>query len=179
MPAVVTTGSWATVTRVQTQPVKTTLVLRSYKTEGLPIAQKRLPTIELHLKTWNPKYTVTLLTEGVGEEKALVTDQTRDRLVYDRPAWKAPYDDTNANDDFRAPHRQDYSVIFRDSAHGIALKSGIGLDQHQDQTHRLRGPASAQGWSPQIKIVNTQGRVEVMACGIEGFETSRQKGVAA
>lgn len=143
-------------------PIETTLRLRAYlcqRTEA-----KRYTCMALQLATWSPKYTLSTLVQGIGTETVYAQDQTRDRLKYfsqfDTPDW----DPTNANDDYAAPGREDYS--WQATNAGILLGAdGVDFDAHQEYVHRL--PISERGLWLAPKIVNTQGRLELVLAGME------------
>jgi hypothetical protein len=162
MPAVVTTGNWATLTYTRWQQIA-----GSYTTRGLAtmdrLRDKRSRLLVLVLETWNPVYDVYLLQDGYNEVTQPVAGATRSRTVYDTPFDAAPWDPDNAADDFSTPGRQDYSIALESESQ---LQSGLALGRHQERRHDLL--VSGRGRAPRVRIDTTQGRVRVLALGYEG-----------
>jgi hypothetical protein len=159
---------------IATQQIESLFVTRGYSTDA-PLMLKRLQELDLQLQTWNPSFTVSVIPEGVNEEREVAADVVRSRVIYDRPFDRAPWDKSNADDDFDEPYRQDYSVAL-EAAEEMELGSGVVLDRHQEARYRYR--AVVTGRAMQIKISNTQGRIRVLGARI-GVRPARQnrKGV--
>jgi hypothetical protein len=172
-PTVVMTGSWATTTTVTSQDIPVRLVTRGY-VAGAPLEFKQGRKLTLQLQTWNPTYSVATRVEGVNQDTTHLTDETRSRVVYDRPFTRANWDPTNVNDDFATSDRQDYSLELA-AVTPITLGGGMAMNLHQERTHRLR--ASGRGRAPQIILTSTQGRVRLLTCGYEGHVEQRAYGV--
>lgn len=174
------TGSWAYVdlvplSRFVPVPIATEVVTRAYRLED--VDGKRFQAALCNLSTWNPTYTVSLLTEGVNTATALVSARTRSRTAYDYPKGKAAWDETNVNEDHDTRGRQDYSVV-PDAVLGTALgDDGINFDTHQTATERL--PLNDAGAWAQVKIENTTGRVEVNAVRLHGRKGVKTPATAA
>lgn len=127
-------------------------------------AAKRYTCLAVQLATWSPKYTIKTLLQGIGLENAYVEDQTRDRLKYFNQFDKNDWDPTNANEDFAAPGREDYS--WQATNDGILLGAdGVNFDAHQEYVHRA--PISERGLWLQLDITNTDGRLELVAVAME------------
>lgn len=173
-PVVVTTGTWAYAVshsgmELQCVPVVSEVVLRGMKC--VDPDRKRFLALVLLLRTWNPSYTITAIVQGVNADQDYVTDATRSPVQYDvhsLPDW----DPTNVNDDHGTPGREDYSVAFPDL--GFNLGSGVELDAAQASTERV--PVSEHGHFLQIKIVNSQGRLELVTALMEAQQGERQSG---
>jgi len=178
MPVLAITGTWASITYHPQQPIQSSLITRGYLL-GAPLARKRTNDLTLQIQTWSPTYTVSILNDGVSEEDIVATAVTRDRTLFTQPFNAAAYDQTNSGDNFLDPHREDYSVVFPAQTSQIDLgENGIQLDLQQEATLQLRG-AQSLGRTPQIKILNTTGRIQVLAAGLEGFQADQRKGTFA
>lgn len=155
---------------LQLAPFDWLLDTRGYKagTSGL----KRWKEMEAVYQTWNPRFSIALLTEGVGEVSALVADKTKSRTRYTRPHTAAPYDPTNVNDDFARPHREDYSVLVPEA--GLYVHDGIPFEEMQDWTSKLR--ALGQGRSVQFRFTNNQGRFDLASVLAQGQDGPRSQG---
>lgn len=75
---------------------------------------KRVPWLEMQLKTWRPQFSVTALGEGHNELWELRSNVTRSRSTYARPHTRQPYDLSNYGDDHGDRGREDYSVLLGD-----------------------------------------------------------------
>lgn len=111
--------------------------------------------VETNADTWNPSYTVSLVTAGQGESVDLLPNP----ITYDRTryvlAGAEEYDpDTSTSEQFDAPHREDYSP-----AAGELLVAR--LDAHQNITERFR--SRLRDRAPQVRIVNTQGSLQIVS----------------
>jgi hypothetical protein len=124
---------------------------------------KRIRHGTVTLETWNPRFTISTVTEGVNEEAVVMADRTRDRTKW-HIHGKADYDTTNANHDHAAPKRRDYSVIL--PADGIELDTGIRLQLGQESIEQF--PIRQLGRWLALKITNTQGRIAIKAAGVDG-----------
>lgn len=120
----------------------------------------------LQLATWAPQYTIQTLTQGTdtlrGETEN--TDVTRDRTKYFDGFETDDWVETNVNEDFHAPGREDYS--WQERGQGILLGvAGVNFDQHQTYVHRV--PLSERGLWLQLDVTNTSGRLELIASALE------------
>jgi hypothetical protein len=131
------------------------------------------------LNTWNPKYTIKALADGVNETTTVVLNETRDRTKWVRPFDRAPWNPSNVNGDHGDPGREDYSVDMDDANGGTAIdldaSGGVNLEQFQEAplTRRL----NLQGRYCQIEIDGSQGRTEIKAVEVEGRMGTRRNGL--
>lgn len=173
-PTIVITGNWASVgnhegVEVTCVPIQSEIVTRGYRCQDAD--RKRFLALVLLLQTWNPKYTITTIVGGVNDTKAYQTDIERDRLkydVFDKPDW----DPSNVNDDHGEPKRFDYSLTLPDT--GFNCGTGVNPDLHQGSTERV--PVSEMGHYLQVKLVNTQGRLELQTAMMEAQPTEHESG---
>lgn len=170
-PDVVITGSWATVSEYQWQPITGYFLSRGYSTP-VKLERKTALKLQILLETWDPCYSIALRSAGVNRETEFVTDKTRSRLIYDRPHTRAPWVATNVNDDFGTPSRQDYSLNLA-TAFKLGEDLGLGLHQEAEHTMQVRGVGRAH----QVRISNTTGRVRILGIGYEGRRRERGAGV--
>jgi hypothetical protein len=150
--------------------------LRGY-TNGAPLARKGGQKITVHLETWYPRYTIARLTEGVDTEDVLASAVTRSRRTYDRPHMKEPYTESNVNEDFLTPGRQDYSIGYSSTNTGFRVGTeGVQFGLHQAVQHAVTCQPRAR--STQIKLTNDRGRVRLLAAGFQvSGTTDKRKGV--
>ena len=111
--------------------------------------------------TWNGAGSVEVVRDGVNEVSTSV-GYSKDRTKYNLFA-KRSYDVSNANDDFLAPFRQDYSVPLL--AGGISLGTGIVLGLHQYSSERMRIRQDSR--YVQFRFLGTRGRNRVRAITIQ------------
>ena len=161
---------------VQYVPVDSEMTSRAYRFNQP--GEVRATTIEVVLGTFAPRYTVTAATEGVAESATVADEVEKDRTLYYRPAWKAPYDDTNANADSEAPYRRDYSVDLLDAGSLLVTDTGVSLFNVQETVERWAPPALA-GRTSQLTIGNDRGYLEVRGIRNTAVRGTERKGVLA
>lgn len=156
---------------VTCQPIKFELITRAYGYSGGEQGRWRRGAI--HISTWDPKYTVTVITDGAFEQSAWVdangtvqwvTKNRRKHLGFGVQDW----DPANPNKDFRTPGREDYAVTLdtTEPNGGTLLDDGgIELSQYQFWTNKFM--TNRRGAYYQIKINNDQGRFRLHAAGAE------------
>jgi hypothetical protein len=111
------------------------LVTRGYKTQD--IHHRAFRTASINIATWNPKYTIRTLTDGVNEAQTLVEDRTKNRALYYRPFDATPFETNNTNDDHDTAYRQDYSVVLTETTGELLAEDGSGLmSEGSDLIHR-------------------------------------------
>lgn len=142
-------------------------------------SMKRYRRATAVLNTWHPKYTIDALVDGVNETTRMADQETRDRTKWVRPFDRAPWVQSNVNNDHGDMGREDYSVNCSTSGGGggtaIDLQTGINFEQHQEAPVVRR--MNLSGRFCQIVVEGTQGRVELKALEIEGRAGSRRNGV--
>jgi hypothetical protein len=166
IPTVVTTGTWATVTYYTESQIQTTLVTRGYRRQGDELSGPG--RLNLDVQTWNPSTSLSLLSDGVNEETTLFADRTRSRTTYYRPFNQTAYDQTNVNDDFSVPHRQDYSIAPTSSSFAFTPPedSDVSGDLHQAARYPARIPGPYRRVL-RFQIDNTQGRIRLLNLDLE------------
>ena len=120
----------------------------------------------VNLKTWNPKFTVKVQTDGVEESQTVISDRTKSRTKYYRPAYQADYVVTNASDDHSTPYREDYSIQLTTA--GTAPKTGVDPNRMQ-HTQETFSASPKRGRYGQMNISNTQGRIEVASVNLDTY----------
>ena len=135
------------------------------------ISQKKWRSAEIQVATNDPKFTVTTVYDGPEENgENLVTDKTFSRVKYDKPFDKADFVQSNANNDFSTKYREDYSVKLAGETGGVDLNTnwtgvsepidtGFDPDLHQSSTNKYKFRGT--GRYIQLKVANTQGRLEL------------------
>lgn len=172
LPSILTTGTWATITEVVEQDIETTFVTRAYASpDG---NWSKFTAAYVDVQTWAPNMTLEVLTDGVNEVETLVSGSTRDRTKYLRQDM-ANYDATNANNDFYAAYREDYSI--QPTSSSYEFTPGDDVYGHLHQESRLQQSANALGRSARVKLTNSTGRVRVMAAAVAMRENPVNAGV--
>jgi hypothetical protein len=153
-------------------PIVDQQLTRGYRCQGpdprkaLSLTQtpdmKRFMMLALQMATWSPSYTVRAVGSGVNAGTDEIEGETRDRLTYFAPWDSGAWDPTNANDDFDAPRRQDYSFEMGE----LLLGSGASVDAVQEAVHKT--PVNERGLWMQLEITNSNGRMELLAAAMEG-----------
>ena len=126
--------------------------------------RRRMQDAQVFVSTWDPKYRVTAIMDGVSEESVLLDDTSYtfpDRTKYMTFAVE-DWDISNTTDDHERQGREDYSVILdaTEPNGGTVLGStGTVLDLHQYYTHKLR--VDQRGSYFQIKFEGLEGRIRI------------------
>ncbi len=149
---------------VSYEPIATTIRTRGYT--GRMAGLKRFRRVVARVQTWNPTYTVALMTDGAFEGTTRAT-VTKDRTRYVRPHDASPWDDTNANGDWETPYREDYSA----EAAGLQVTDAAGVGTVAwDKTQQLEEEWRVGGKSGnhlQIELTSTQGRLEIAGLQVD------------
>ena len=133
--------------------------------------RKRFLNGRLTMSTLNPSFSVDAVVEGVAEETALVTNQTRSRVqsnLFGVPDW----DPTNVNDDAASAHRQDYSIVLPNG--GMYCGSGVLLSRMQASEFPLRPPG--KGRYVQIRFSKNQGNATLHSLTLTSALADRNAG---
>jgi hypothetical protein len=159
--------------KISIKDVKDELVTRGYSAGD--VSPKKWRSAEVHLATNDPRFQIKTqydgpeeddqeltpaATFGTGDLEGYITagGKTFSRSTYDRPFDRAPFVESITNDDFFSQYRQDYSV---DPDTEIVLGgNGFDPDIHQKSVNRYRYRGNSR--YVQLRIVNTQGRCEVI-----------------
>ena len=126
--------------------------------------RRRMQDAQVFVSTWDPKYRVTAIMDGVSETSVLLDDTSYtfpDRTKYMTFAVE-DWDISNTTDDHERQGREDYSVILdaTEPNGGTVLGStGTVLDLHQYYTHKLR--VDQRGSYFQIKFEGLEGRIRI------------------
>ena len=127
--------------------------------------QRLYEGVHAHYDAWASQVTISALYPGQAEEQTVLTDETQERTKYLR-ASLSDWTDSNVNNDFPDPFRQDYSVKL--PAAGMELgdvpSDGVRLEQlqHFEQNQDLMREASLA----QVRIQNKAGRIELTGMGV-------------
>jgi len=156
---------------VTCQPIQFEIITRAYGYAGGN--QGRWRTGLLHLSTWDPKYTVTVITDGAYKESAWVDANgaiayiTKDRTKYLGFAIE-DWTIANPGKNFRTPGREDYSVTLdTDEVNGGSCLDDSGIELSKYQTWANKFLTNRRGSYYQVKITNIQGRIRVHSVGAE------------
>lgn len=166
--------TWGTVVETQQQAITATLVTRAYTDPEGDLSDYQW--LHCDLQTWNPSYSIDVISPGAEEVFAQEEDQTKDRRKWYRPFDKPDFAVGNTDGRFMDKWRKDYSVKFG-SATGETTSlrvdttsGGVRLDLHQDSRETFHLNRDAR--SLQAKIVNTQGRIRVMGVLLEAAKVT-------
>lgn len=118
------------------------------------VDHKQWTDLQFELWSWNPRYSMSVLFDGVSEEYTVATNETKDRTAY-YTYGGGTYNTTNSGDNFLNPYRQDYSTtgVLRCGANGFKA----GLLQSFSQKGRLKGHSI----SAQPKVTTDQGVLNI------------------
>lgn len=160
-------------TEIQPVDIETYFKTRGYLCED--IQRKRYQRMAVRLATWSPTYTLALIADGVGESATAISGRTRSRTTYYTAA--AAWTETNANDDWANPYRQDYSVV--PDADGVSMGTGTGInfDQQQDAEEVLT--LDSRGVTLQLEMTNTTGTIGVKSVAMAAQTGERSNGTRA
>lgn len=154
---------------VETSPICFEVITRAYGYNGG--GQGRWRQGQVHVSTWSPSYTVTILTDGAYEEHAWVDENgaisylTKDRTKYLGFAIE-DWDIANPDKDFRTPGREDYSLVLNSTEpSGGSLLDAVGNELSQYQFYTNKFLSNRRGAYYQIKLENCQGRLRLHASG--------------
>ena len=159
---------------ISVQQVSDELTTRGYT--GDSILSKRWSVAEVQLATSEPNLTVKALFDGANENTKVLTPTgglSFDRTKYDKPFYATDFNASMSGDDFFTQHRQDYSV---NPDTEIALpttgsETGFDPDLHQQSQNRFK--YRGEGKYVQLKLENTNGRVELLGAGVGGSSASQ------
>lgn len=154
---------------IECVPISFEIVTRAYGYAGGD--QGRWRQGQIHVSTWDPKYTVTVITDGAYEESAWVDESgtiqyiTKDRTKYLGFAIE-DWPTTNINKDFRTPGREDYSIVMdtEEATGGTSFDVG-GMEMMRYQFWTNKFLSNRRGAYYQVKINNIQGRIRIHAAG--------------
>lgn len=141
--------------------------------------RRRMQDAQVFISTWDPKYRVTAITDGVKEESVLLDDtsytfQSRTKyMTFAVDDWPI----TNINDDHETEGREDYSVILDATEPGggtVLGSTGTVLDLHQYYTHKLR--VNQRGSYFQIKFQGLEGRIRIHSITTGTTDGQRREG---
>lgn len=145
------------------------VITRGYTAKD--ISQKKWRSAEVQVSTNDPKFTVTTVYDGPEEnDENLVSDKTFSRVKYDKPFDKVDFDQSMADNDFSTKFREDYSVKLAGETGGVDIDTdwtgvlepvdtGFDPDLQQSSTNKYKFRGT--GRYIQLKITNTQGRLEL------------------
>tara|TARA_R100000808_G_scaffold1261_1_gene5919 strand:- start:368 stop:2869 length:2502 start_codon:yes stop_codon:yes gene_type:complete len=157
---------------ISIQQVSDEITTRGYT--GDSILSKRWSVAEVQLATSEPNLTVKAVFDGASENTKVLKDGlTFDRTKYDKPFYATDFNASMSGDDFFTQYRQDYSV---DPDTEIALpttgsETGFDPDLHQQSQNRFK--YRGEGKYVQLKLENTNGRVELLGAGVGGSSASQ------
>ena len=130
-------------------------ILQSFRTRGYLLSSlevKQVRQLLPAIATRDAEVTLIAWTDGVSEAQPLAVAQRRSRTA--SSLWNtAPWDPTNANDDFARPDREDYTWWTGDAP---APRSGLPLGLLQDWHFPQNVRARDCRWIS-LQVINTTG----------------------
>lgn len=145
-------------------PISCDMTTRGY--QSMDPNSRMIKKGRVNLQTWDPKFSVKVLTDGVEESQTVINDRTKSRTKYYRPSYQAEYVVSNTNNDHGTPYRQDYSVQLTTA--GTSPKTGIDPNRMQESQETFSA-SPRRGRYGQINISNTQGRVGVTSVNLDTY----------
>ena len=180
-------ASTATASKLEIQNISDMVRTRGYK--HVDLNMRFFKTARMNVGTWNPKYTASLIMDGVEESTTLVADRTKSNTSYYRPFNKEEWVNNNENSDHNSPYREDYSfdssaakvrlldnILLEDGSSNLLLENGGAVMQESETTvtgvyfgdllpSRVQETlepfplSKREGRYGQLEISNTQGRL--------------------
>jgi len=135
------------------QAIETSVTFRGHTGEQ-DIDHKQWTDLQFELFSWNPRYSISTIFDGVSEEYSVSTDETKSRTQY-YLYGQGTYNTNNSTNTFLSPYREDYSTL-------PGLRCGTsgwkaGLFQSFTQKARLR----RHSISIQPKVITDQGALNI------------------
>ena len=156
------------------------IITRGYTANDISV--KKWRSADVQLATSNPNFTVDVIYDGPEEDDQRLTldangdasSKTFNREIYDKPFDAPNFDASMQNNDALVKYRQDYSVDPSTPIHAN-FNTTFDPDLHQTSVNKYRFRGS--GRYVQLKVANTQGRVEVKSTkvGALGGESLTRK----
>lgn len=121
--------------------ISTTVTFRGHTGEN-NVDHKQWTDLQFELWSWNPRYSISTLFDGVSETYTISTNETKDRTAY-YTYGGGTYNTNNTGDNFLNPYREDYSTVpmFRCGNNG--WKAGL-LQSFTQKARLLRHSISIQ-----------------------------------
>jgi len=143
--------------------IQTSVTFRGYTAKTLD--HKQWTNMGVEISTLNPSYTLEVQFDGVNEIQNLtIVPETKNNLKY--YTYGTPdYVESNVNNDFLNPYRQDYSVIAKA---GVLQLGTLGVRLNKQQSFIHKAKLKRHSSSIQPKLVSTQGSVDVLSCVVSG-----------
>lgn len=130
--------------------------------------RKRFRRGRVYVRSWSPRTTLSLQTDGVKEAEVLALGETRNRTRH-MTFGTANYLPSNVGDNHAAPHREDYSVDI-----GTPFNPGAnGIDFELEQEHRRPFTLRQRGRHATLRFANGAGTLAITSVVLEGAETDR------
>lgn len=157
-----------------TQQITSSVTTRAYAPEDISVATA--VWVSFDIATWNPSYSLSLISDGENEEFPQFAAKTKDRTKWYRPFNKASFNLTNIGGEAMDKWRQDYSLLLA-GANGTGTAGettsfylgttagGVNLGLHQQVRETVRTVVKDTG--VQLKITNTSGRFKLLSVIIE------------
>lgn len=142
--------------------------------------RRRFQESQVFISTWDPRYKVTAIVDGVKEETVILDDTSYsfpDRTKY-MTFGIDDWDIGNPNADHENPGKEDYSVILNATEPGggtLLGADGMQLDLYQYYTHKLR--VDRRGGYFQIKFQGLEGRIRIHSITSGSTSGQRREGV--
>ena len=162
---------------VEETPINFLIVTRGYGYDSGN--RRRTQAAQMFVSTWDPKYRVTAIVDGVKQETVIVDDTTftfpdRTKSLYFNTA---DWDVANPNRDHATAGREDYSVILDSTQPGggtLLDADGTQLDLYQFWTHKMR--VDKRGAYFQVKVEGLDGRIRVHSISSGSKPGQRREG---
>lgn len=148
---------WAQIDRDEAFAIRTELLTRLFD-HGSEMTTKRYQTTTIHFESSMAKVDVAIEEPGTGPVHDVFSN-----VEYDPDAYKTVrpiYDNTNRDDDFNDPLRNDYLVVLRENTDLMLGPGGVTLDALTAHTLRFV-PMLSSGTGFRARITNKRGRLRL------------------
>lgn len=180
-----TSGATAATTQFirQTLPFTSVVQTRGYLAGDL--STKKGCHLDLTIDTFNPSFSIDLVTSGPGESESILSGKTRDRtkrLDWVNSATTTAID--NASNEHSNPYLDDYSIHIYSALNsqttsaypqfyfGAGAVDDVYLNRMQEFQERFRVYKRAR--APRVKVSNTQGVVALKSVSILEYDRKRK-----
>ena len=156
------------------QQIESTITTRGYSVEvGSELSNYDWLTFDI--QTWNPDYSVTLVMDGVEENRTVSSSVTKSRTRY-TVFGRADYDPTNTSLDHATDFREDYSILVgNDGTSSFSIDtSSADPARHQEFMEGFK--VRQRGRSARVKFESTQGRIRLATVRFENRRVNTKAG---
>jgi len=165
--ALTDTNYWSVVSDTTSLYRITSLLKSRFYKHDDETSPKKYGRCEVAVRHQNPSVTVETEDREYGTKDTVVSSKTYSQILYEVNN-QADWDDTNIDDDFDSPGREDYTVLF-DEDDGIYMDADEGIDIGTWTTHGLKFiPRVMHNREFSVIVTNTQGKINIKSIVCKG-----------